>query len=102
MQTKQRIAAAGILLAFSGLALAQVNTGKPKEATGLCKDGTFYTGSDQAAACSKNGGLQEWWGKVAAPKDVPDASKLPGADPREPYDKAEHPKPTVPPAGQKP
>ena len=90
------------LIAFVSIASAQVDTGRPKDATALCKDGTFYTGDTQAAACSKNGGLQEWWGKVAAPKDVPDARKSPGSDPREPYEKAEQPKPTVPPAGQKP
>ena len=83
----------GTSLAIAALASAQVQTGAPKGSTALCKDGTFYTGDDQAKACQRNGGVQEWWGKVATPKEVPEA----GA--REPYDKAVHPKPAVPPAG---
>ena len=85
--------ASGLLTAAA--ASAQVSTGTPKGSTALCKDGTFYSGKDQAEACKRNGGVQEWWGTVAAPEDVPAA----GA--REPYDKAVHPKPVVPPAGPK-
>jgi hypothetical protein len=89
------------LAGFAVVATAQVATGtsRPKQASALCMDGTFYTGSDQATACSGNGGVQEWWGKVVAPKDVPDAKTVPGADAREAYDKAQHPKPVSPPAG---
>jgi hypothetical protein len=102
MVTPIRLITVAATLAVATLATAQVDTGRPKDATGLCKDGTFHTGDDQATACRNNGGLQEWWGKVVAPKDAPEAVKAPAADPRGPYDKAEHPKPTVPPAGQKP
>ena len=63
------------LLASAG-AVAQVPTGAPKESTALCKDGTFYTGNDQQQACRRNGGVQEWWGKVVAPADVPDAAEI--------------------------
>ena len=94
-----------LLMLPIGLANAQVATGtRPKDATALCKDGTFYSGSDQANACKGNGGLQEWWGRNVAPKEAP-ASKEPATKPtprtdtREPYDKAEHPKPVAPPAG---
>ena len=66
------------ILGFAAVATAQVDTGKPRDATALCKDGTFYTGDDQAAACKANGGVQEWWGKVLAPKDVPDRARTPG------------------------
>lgn len=89
-----RFIVAGALLATGAAAIAQVETGQPKDATGVCKDGTFYTGKDQAAACRANGGLQEWWGTGARSKGVPDARKEPAADPQQP-------KPTVPPASDK-
>lgn len=53
------------------LSVGALGAERPKEATGLCKDGSFYTGTDQVNACKSNGGLQEWWGKVIPPKDVP-------------------------------
>jgi len=79
-----RLIVAGALLATGVPALAQVDTGQPKDATGVCKDGTFYTGKDQASACRANGGLQEWWGTTTRPKGVPDGKNVPGADAREP------------------
>jgi hypothetical protein len=86
---------AALLILPLALAAAQVATGtRPKGATAVCKDGTFYTGDDRTNACKRNGGLQEWWGKTVAP--------TPRTDTREPYDKAEHPKPVTPPAGAAP
>lgn len=99
------LALGALLLLPWGLADAQIPTGtRPKEATALCKDGTFSSGDDQSTACKNNGGLQEWWGKNVAPKDAPAAKDRPAkptprTDAREPYDKAEHPKPVTPPAG---
>jgi hypothetical protein len=86
-----RLLVAGALLATGVPAVAQVDTGQPKDATGVCKDGTFYTGKDREGACRAHGGLQEWWGTTAPPKGVPDAGKMPAADP----------KPAVPPASEK-
>jgi len=82
MRTSSRLLTTGALLAIATIAAGQVDTGRPKDATGLCKDGTFYTGKDQSAACRSNGGLQEWWGTVAAPKDVPGAGKPAAKDTR--------------------
>jgi hypothetical protein len=83
MRTTSRGFAAVAMLALAPLAAAQVDTGKPADATALCKDGTFYSGNDQAAACKANGGIQEWWGKVVAPKDVPEGRKVPDTDTRD-------------------
>ncbi len=63
-----RLLAASAAFGFAAVASAQVDMGHPKDATALCKDGTFYSGSDQAMACSRNGGVQEWWGTVRAPE----------------------------------
>jgi hypothetical protein len=89
MRTTSRGIAALAMLALTSLAAAQVETGKPADATALCKDGTFYSGSDQAAACKTNGGIQEWWGKVVAPKNVPEGKKVPDTSTR---DRAREPK----------
>jgi hypothetical protein len=75
------------------VASAQIPAGAPKGSTARCKDGTFYQGTRRQDACRNNGGVQEWWGKLVAPADVP------GAGSREAYDKAVHPAPVVPPAG---
>lgn len=74
-----RLIVAGALLATGAAAV-----GQPKDATGVCKDGTFHTGKDREAACRANGGLQEWWGTGTPKKAAPDAGKVRKADPREP------------------
>lgn len=96
----------GLLLACSSLIATNASAAeRPKEATGVCKDGTFYTGGDQLNACKNNGGLQEWWGKVVPPKDVPNkdaiSNEAASKDARGPYDKALQPKDTAPPANGK-
>jgi hypothetical protein len=34
--------------------------------TGLCKDGTFYSGATKKGACSGHGGVKDWYGEPAA------------------------------------
>ena len=96
----------GLLLLGAALTTGVASAAeRPKEATGICKDGSFYTGSDQVNACKNNGGLQEWWGKVVAPKDVPNkdavTSDATSKDARGPHDKALQPNDPVPPAKDK-
>jgi len=94
MDPKLSLLAASLALAAGSAAIAQVNAGQPKDATAVCKDGSFSRSFDRATACRANGGVQEWWGKVVAPKDSPEAEKSPATDPRRPSE--------VPPAGDKP
>lgn len=101
MRYNVRLLGGALVLGAMLASPAAMSVERPKEATALCKDGTFYTGADQLKACTKNGGVQEWWGKVLPPKDVPNRTPASGKDGREPYDKALHPQDVTPPAGEK-
>ena len=39
---------------------------KPAGATGACGDGTFTMAANKSGACSRHGGVKEWYGAVAA------------------------------------
>ncbi len=72
---------------LAAVALAQAPVGAPVGSTGLCADGTYFSGKEKAAACKGHQGIEVWWG-------VPTKQATPSVA-REPYDKALAPTGTV-------
>ena len=57
-------AVAGLLAASAGY--AQVPASAPSGTTGLCKDGSFFSGATKKGACKGHKGLQTWYGGATA------------------------------------
>src|ERR1700722_1429981 len=52
-----------VMLAAAGV--AQTPAGAPAGSTGLCRDGTYWTGATKKGACHGHKGVQDWYGNAA-------------------------------------
>lgn len=57
---------------------AQAPAGAPSGTTGLCNDGTYYTGANKRGACRGHQGVKEWYG---APESSPTSGATPAPAP---------------------
>ncbi|WP_322073487.1 hypothetical protein [Burkholderia cepacia] len=75
MKKTMLIAALVAGMGLSTGAFAQVPASAPAGTTGLCKDGSFYSGASKKGACAGHKGVKTWYGaSTAAAASAPAAA----------------------------
>lgn len=79
MKTAIRSIALVTAILTTGLCMAQAPAGAPAGATGMCNDGTYYTGATKKGACRGHKGVKDWYADTgaAAPAKTPAAAATP-------------------------
>lgn len=52
---------------FAAVSFAQAPASAPAGATGLCRDGSYWTGATKRGACHGHKGVQDWYASAATP-----------------------------------
>jgi Protein of unknown function (DUF3761) len=73
---------AGLLMA--AVAIAQAPSSAPAGSTGMCRDGSYWSGATKKGACRGHKGVQDWYGAASAPADssaAPASAAAPASTP---------------------
>jgi hypothetical protein len=63
---------AGFIMA--AVSVAQIPANAPAGSTGLCRDGSYWTGATKTGACRGHKGVQDWYGGTSSTNDASTAS----------------------------
>ena len=69
---------AGVLMAAT--ASAQTPSSAPSGSTGLCRDGTYWTGATKRGACHGHKGVQDWYASAESSSNTTASAAAPAVE----------------------
>ena len=65
MRSQMQIISLVACVMLAAASVAQTPASAPAGSTGLCRDGTYWTGATKKGACHGHKGVQDWYGSAA-------------------------------------